>query len=105
MEKISLDIDPLTGIRTETGLDEITGRFVVKHQGDISQSVEYAKAIGNDDEVWRDGVKKGFALAGHIPAMTIIELRQIGIDVFTAPLKDIRAGLHKLGKEGFIWKS
>jgi hypothetical protein len=51
------------------------------------------------------GVKKSWAMAGHIPDITIVELRQIGIDVFTAPLKEIRAGLKKLGKEGFIWKT
>lgn len=105
MEKISQSFDPLTGVETTTELDTLTNRFVIKHRGDIEQSIEYAKALQNDDEVWKQGVKKGFAFAGHIPAMTIIELRQLGIDVYTAPLKDIRAGLEKIGKPGFVWKS
>jgi hypothetical protein len=105
MEKISHTFDALTGIETVTGLDPVTNRFVIKHRADIAPNIEHAKAIANDTERWSRGVKKGLALAGHIPAMTVIELKQIGIDVYTAPLKDIRAGLHKLGKEGFIWKS
>lgn len=105
MEKISQSFDPLTGVETTTELDPLTNRFVIKHRGDILPSIEYAKAIQNDDDVWKHGVKAGFALAGHIPAMTVIELRKLGIDVYTAPLKDIRAGLEKIGKPGFIWKS
>lgn len=105
MEKISHSFDALTGIETVTGLDPVTNRFVVKHRADIAPSIEYAKALAKDDDVWKTGVKRGLALAGHIPDMTIVELRQIGVDVFTAPLADIRAGLRKLGKEGFIWKS
>ena len=105
MEKTGHSFDALTGIETVTGVDPLTNRFVIKHRADIAPSIEYAKAIQNDGAVWAQGVKKGFALAGHIPPMVVIELKQIGVDVYTAPLKEIRAGLHKLGKEGFLWKS
>lgn len=105
MEKISHTFDALTGIETVTGLDPVTNRFVIKHRADLAPSIEHAKALQKDDDRWKQGVKKGFALAGHIPPMVVIELKQIGVDVYTAPLKDIRAGLHKLGKEGFLWKS
>lgn len=105
MEKTGHSFDALTGIETVTGIDPITNRFVIKHRADIAPSIEYAKAVQNDGDLWAQGVKKGFALAGHIPPMVVIELKQIGVDVYTAPLKEIRAGLHKLGKEGFLWKS
>lgn len=105
MDKTSHSFDALSGIETVTGIDPVTNRFVIKHRADIAPSIEYAKAIQNDGDVWAQGVKKGFAMAGHIPAMVVVELKQIGVDVYTAPLKDIRAGLHKLGKEGFLWKS
>ena len=61
--------------------------------------------MGGDQDAWKTGVKKSWAMAGHIPDITIVELRQMGIDVFTAPLKDIRVGLHKLGKGDFLWKT
>jgi len=80
------------------------GKLVIKKSQDITQNIEFAKQYANSDE-WSKGVKKSWAMAGHIPDITIVELRQIGIDVFRAPLKEIRAGLAKLGKEGFIWKT
>jgi hypothetical protein len=105
MEKLTRTFDELSGVETTTGVDQLTNRFVIKHRGDIEQSIEYAKALQNDDDVWKDGVKKGWAMCGHIPAMTVIELMNIGINIYTAPMKDIRAGLEKLGKPGFVWKS
>ena len=105
MEKTSHSFDALTGIETTTGIDPLTNRLVIKHRADLTPSIEYAKAVAKDDDVWKKGVKQGFALAGHIPPMVVVELRQIGVDVFTASFKDIKAGLYKLGKEGFIWKS
>lgn len=80
------------------------GKLVIRKAQDITQNIEFCKAYANSDE-WSRGVKKSWALAGHIPDITIVELRQIGVDVFRAPLKEIRAGLKKLGKEGFVWKT
>lgn len=105
MEKLGHQFDAITGIETVTGVDPLTGRFIIKHRADLTQNIEHAKAATLDEDRWRAGVKKGMAYAGHIPAMTVIELKQIGVDVYTAPLKEIRAGLEKLGKPGFIWKS
>jgi len=81
------------------------GKLVIKKWQDDSASRNFAQAMGGDADNWKMGVKKSWAMAGHIPDITIVELRQIGIDVFKAPLKDIRAGLRKLGKEQFIWKT
>lgn len=81
------------------------GKLVIRKQQDIEPNIEFARAMANDADAWKRGVRNSWAMAGHIPAITVVELRQIGIDVYTAPLKDIRAGLHRLGKEGFIWKT
>lgn len=81
------------------------GKLVIRKRQDITKNIEFAKAYANDESQWKAGVKKGWAMAGHIPDITIVELRQIGVDVFKAPLKEIRAGLHKLGKENFLWKT
>lgn len=94
------------GVVTQVSATEADGgKLVIKKWQDDSQSRAFAQAMGGDADNWRMGVKKSWAMAGHIPDITIVELRQIGIDVFTAPLKEIRAGLKKLGKEGFIWKT
>ena len=94
------------GVVTQVSATEADGgKLVIKKWQDDSQSRAFAQAMGGDADNWRMGVKKSWAMAGHIPDITIVELRQIGIDVFTAPLKEIRDGLKKLGKEGFIWKT
>lgn len=94
------------GVVTQVSTTEADGgKLVIKKWQDDSASRNFAKAMGGDADVWRQGVKKSWAMCGHIPDITIVELRQIGVDVFTAPLKEIRAGLHKLGKEQFIWKT
>lgn len=80
------------------------GKLVIRKSQDVSANMEFARQYGNSDE-WRAGVRKGWMMAGHIPDITIVELRQIGVDVFRAPLKDIRAGLKKLGKENFLWRT
>lgn len=102
MEK--LDTSFQNGILTESYFDD-EGQLHIHKRADIEPNIEYAKAIRNDPGNWHDGVQKNFAHAGHIPAITVVELLKIGVDVNTATLKEIREGLHKLGKEHFIWKS
>jgi hypothetical protein len=94
------------GVVTQVGTTEADGgKLVIKKWQDDTASRNFATAMGADEGVWKAGVKKSWAMAGHIPDITVVELRQIGVDVFTAPLKEIRAGLRKLGKESFIWKT
>lgn len=94
------------GIETRIDTTEADGgKLVIRKRADIAPNIEFAKAVANDDDMWKRGVKSGWALAGHIPAITVVELRGIGIDVYKAPMKDIRAGLERLGKPGFIWKN
>ncbi len=94
------------GVLTQVSTTEADGgKLVIKKWQDDSQSRAFAQAMGGDAESWKMGVKKSWAMAGHIPDITIVELRQLGIDVFKAPMKDIRAGLARLGKEAFVWKN
>jgi len=102
MEK--LDTDFTGGILTESWFDH-EGKLHIHKRADIEPNVEYAKAIRNDPGHWDAGVEKSFAHAGHIPAITCVELLKIGVDVNRASLKEIRAGLVKIGKEHFIWGS
>ncbi len=81
------------------------GKLIIRKSQDVTANQEFCKSMAGDADLWRAGVKKSWAMVGHIPDIAIVELRQIGVDVFTAPLKDIRAGLRKLGKEGYVWKN
>ncbi len=100
MEKIGTSFDGT--ILTETWFDH-DGKMHTHKRADIEPNMEYAKAIRADPDYVKDGIKKGFMHAGHIPAITVLELLKIGVDVDRASLKEIRAGLQKLGKEHFIW--
>ena len=94
------------GIVTRVSSTEAEGgKLVIQKWQDVTASQNFAKAMGGDADVWRAGVKKSWAMAGHIPAIEIVELRKIGVDVMKAPLAEIRAGLRKLGKEHYIWKT
>ena len=75
------------------------GTMVVKHEQDLEPHVEYAKKLANSDEYTRHGIKKGFAHAAHIPDVVVVELKQIGIDVFRASAKEIIMGLRRLNKD------
>lgn len=76
--------------------------LVVDSRQDITQSLEYAQALRNDDDVWKSGVKAGFAHAAHIPSGVVHELLAIGINVYTAPMKDIVRGLYKINREACL---
>ena len=101
MEEIfSLDFDPLTKVLTKTGVED--GKLVIRKDQDLEPNIDYARALANDEQYTRDGIKKGWAHAIHLPETVIVELLQIGVDIYRCPVKDIVAGLHRLGKEHFI---
>ena len=88
------------GMRVTTGIAN-DGTFVVKHDQDLQPHVEYATALRNDESYSASGIKRGMWHAAHIPDVVVVELRQIGVDVFDkdTSAKNIVAGLKKLGKE------
>lgn len=100
MEKIKHEFDPTTGIATVAGF--VDDKLVTRQTQDVSASVEYATALRNDDDYSKQGIKRGFMHAMHIPAIDQIELMKIGIDIFTAKPRDIAAGLRRLGKDHLI---
>lgn len=78
------------------------GTLIVKHQQDLEPHVEYARRLANDDDYTRQGIKRGWAHAAHIPDVVVVELRQIGVDVFKASAREIVSGLKKLHKEHLL---
>ena len=100
MEKIKHEFDPLTGIVTQTGF--VDDKLVIRRDADLTPNVEYATALRNDDQYSRDGIKKGFFHAAHIPAVVVVELLHAGCDVYRASAKDIVAGLKRIHKEHLL---
>ena len=100
MDKYQQDYDPVTGIVTQYGFQD--DKLIIRNDADIGVNIEHATRLRNDDQYSKDGIKKGFFHAAHIPAVVIIELLQIGCDVYRASAKEIVAGLKKLNKDHLI---
>ena len=73
-------------------------RMHVRTEHDITPSMEYAKALREDDEVWKRGIKNDRVHVAHIPSGVVHNLLAIGVNVYTAPIKDIIAGLDKINE-------
>ena len=68
----------------------------VSYTQDAAPAFEMVQQTRNHKDVFREGMKKDMVHAFHIPAGVYMELKGIGIDVYTDPLKEIVRGLHKL---------
>jgi hypothetical protein len=90
------------GLQTTILTSELDGKMYANYKQDLSANVDFATALRNDDQYWKDGVKAGWAHAVHIPAVVQIELRSIGIDFIKAPVKEIIAGMRRLGYDYLI---
>ncbi len=101
MDKIDQTLSP-DGLLTTTFTSELDGKRHVNYRQDLEPHVEHATALRNDDEYTRQGIKKGWLHAAHIPDIVIIELRQIGIDVFRAGAREIVAGMKRLSKDHLL---
>lgn len=97
MELINYQHDPFTGLNTITRTDD-DGRMYVTYEQDLEGVIEHTRSLRNDDDHWKRGVKKSMVHIATIPDVAVMELRKIGIDVYTAPVKDIVSGLHKINK-------
>lgn len=90
------------GVVTTMEVDKITNRMVIKKAQDISANVEMTNRLRNNDEYTRNGIKKGWMHAAHIPEIVIVKLLREGINVYHAPAKEIIAGLKKIGYDNLI---
>ena len=97
MELINYQQDPLTGLKTIVQVDN-DGVMHTTYEQDLEAAVQRTRTLRNDDDYWKQGVKNSFAHIASIPDVVVMELRKLGINVYTAPVKDIVSGLHKLNK-------
>lgn len=102
MEKIDQDISK-SGLVTRTYTeDHDGGKMHVRVDQDISHAIKYATELRNAEQYSKEGIKKGFMHCAHIPAVTIIQLKQIGIDVYKDSAKIIVGGLKRLNMEHLL---
>ena len=99
MDKIDQTFNPETGLLTNVYTSELDGKMYVDYKQDMEPYVEYATALRNDDAYTKQGIKNGWMHAMHISDLHILELRKIGVDIFTASAREIAAGVKKLNIE------
>ena len=99
MDKIQDTFDPLTGLRTQIVTSELDGKMHANYTQDLAPLVDFATALRNDEDYTRQGIKRGLMHVGTFDAVTIIELRKLGVDFYTASAKEIVAGVKKLNRE------
>ena len=100
MEKFDQDFNLKTGLKTEYGFVE--DKMVVHKTIDLEPLIEYTTKLRNADDYSKEGIKKGFFHVAEIDAVTVLELYKMGVDVYTAPVKEIVAGIKRLNKDHLL---
>lgn len=100
MEKISTEYDPMTNTWKQAGFQD--DKMLVKTFADIEPNIEHATKLRNSDEYWKEGVKKGWAHAAHIPVTVVTELLGIGVNVYKDSAREIVAGIKKLNYDHLL---
>lgn len=77
------DIDPITGTRTYfssegKNLDDWTFRYEFTS---VAPELEASKALQNDDDHWKDGVKEGMIHYAHIPDSLLLKWHTEGVNI------------------------
>lgn len=85
------------GLRTKAFVDA-DGTLSVSYEQDAEPAFEAVLQHRNDGQGWSTGMKKDMVHALHIPNGVVMELWGLGINIYTAPLKEIVKGLHRLNR-------
>jgi len=76
------EYDPLTGIKTETSYDEMTGEMTLHRSADVEPVLDFSKSMSNELGVNKQGIKNGWWLYAKLPPIVILQMRAKGINVF-----------------------
>ena len=83
MDKRLLSHDPITGLDTWHSYDSQTDETIISYSGDCSPILEQNKALANNTEISKAGIKDGFWLYASIPASLQVKwLIEDGIDIW-----------------------
>jgi len=83
MDKRLLSYDPLTGLMTWHSYDEQTDQTVISYSADSEPIIEKNKALANDSDYSKDGIKDNFWHYATIPVEVMMDwLINFGVDVY-----------------------
>ena len=61
--------------------DQLTNEFHIKRVQDVAPDLEMSKALANNEDATKKGIKDGMWYYGHIPNMILAQWMQQGVDV------------------------
>src|SRR3990167_5311714 len=83
MSERLLSFDPLTGLSSHFSYDELTDTTTIRTSGDSTPYLERNKALANDTEFSKSGIKDGMWLYACFPPAVQVELLlNHGIDIY-----------------------
>lgn len=89
MTKRLLDADPVTGLMTFHEYDSLTDETTISYSADSTPVLELNKAMQNDAEFSKKGIKDGFWMYASIPvALQLKWLTEEKLDVYNPQHSD-----------------
>ena len=76
------EIDPITGIKTETSWNDMTGEMTLIRSADVEPLLDYAKTHSNEVGMNREGMKLGWWAYATIPPIVQLQLLAKGINIY-----------------------
>jgi hypothetical protein len=78
-----LEYDPFSGITTSFEYDSMTDTTILHREQDISKMLDMNKALQNEDEHTKRGIKSGWWHYANIPNIIIEKwLNELGVNVY-----------------------
>lgn len=78
-----IEYDPLSGITTTFDYDEGTDTTIIGREQDVSAILEKNKALANNDDVTKEGIKNSWWLYAEIPNIVIEKwLNEHGVNLY-----------------------
>ena len=72
--------------------------LIVDYKQDSTDAFEHVQRVRNEVDVWGDGMKRDRVHVAYVPLGVVMELFGIGINIYTAPMKEVVAGLQRLNR-------
>ena len=83
MGKRIVDYDPMTGVTTTFDYDHSTDKTIIGYEQDVSLLLDANKALQNDEEYSKKGIKDGWWHYASYPAIIIEKwMTEYGVNVF-----------------------
>jgi hypothetical protein len=76
------EFDPISGIRTDTDYNELTGEMTVIRTADVEKELNIARAVSNEVGPDKHGKAEGWHHYAVVPPAIYLQMRAKGINIF-----------------------